>query len=208
MRSSGGLDRSRFVKLAPLSDDNKTKIQEAMSKRYNPANKALNLDNFGADNTFGGSSNAIGRLSDERVMECVVDTIGQHLSDLEAVNLSNNRLRTLRVFAKAADKAPNIKIIYLEKNDVRITTSDLAVHCNPQCRISFVLQIGHSRELDFLSKLNLVEIKLDENPFLGNFKDGSHYVRYVLCFFLLFCASISVATPVKICSRGTSVSVR
>ena len=84
------------MKLAPLSDDNKTKIQEAMNNRYVPGNKALDLSDFGADKTFGGSSNAIGRLTDERVMDVVIDTITEHLSDLQALNLSNNNLRTLR----------------------------------------------------------------------------------------------------------------
>ena len=89
-------DRGRFIKLTPLSDENKTQIQEAMNKRYVAGNKALDLSNFGADQAFGGSSGAIGKLSDERVMDVVIDTIGQHLADLEALSLTNNNLRTLR----------------------------------------------------------------------------------------------------------------
>ena len=112
------IDRSRFVKLAPLSEDNKNVIKEAMNKRYGLANKALDLNNFGNDSAFGGSSGATGRLTDERVVECVLETIGEHLRDLEAVNLSNNGLRTLRVLGKIADKAPNIKILYLHQNKV------------------------------------------------------------------------------------------
>lgn len=115
------IDRSRFIKLAPLSDENKTLIQETMNKRYVPANRALDLNNFGADTAFGGSSNATGKLTDERVVEVILDTIGQHLPDLEAINLSNNFLRTLRGnFAKIADKAPRIKILYLDQNKVSI----------------------------------------------------------------------------------------
>jgi hypothetical protein len=108
------------VSLAPLSSDNVTKIQEAMNKRYNPATKALDLENFGADSTFGGSSAATGKLSDDRVMQCVVDTIGQHLSDLEAINVSNNHLRSLKTFSKLVDKAPRIKILYMEHNKVSV----------------------------------------------------------------------------------------
>ena len=89
-------DRNQFVKLAPLSEENKTQIQEAMNKRYVPGNKALDLTNFGADATFGGSSGATGKLTDERVMDVVTETIGQHLADLEALSLTNNSLRTLR----------------------------------------------------------------------------------------------------------------
>ena len=79
-----------------MSEENKTQIQEAMNKRYVPGNKALDLTNFGADATFGGSSGAIGKLTDERVMDVVTETIGQHLADLEALSLTNNSLRTLR----------------------------------------------------------------------------------------------------------------
>ena len=67
-----------------------------MNKRYVAGNKALDLTDFGADTTFGGSSNAIGRLTDQRVMDYVIETIGEHLSDLQALNLSKNNLRTLR----------------------------------------------------------------------------------------------------------------
>lgn len=150
----GSVDRSRFVKLAPLSDDNKKQIQEAMNKRYVPANRALDLTNFGADQTFGGSSGATGKLTDERVMDVVIETIGQHLSDLEALSLTNNGLRTLRVFSKIVDKGPNIKILYLDQN-----------------------KLMHSRELDNITKLSLRELKLDGNPFTGNFKDGTDYSR-------------------------------
>lgn len=123
-----------------------------MNKRYIVANKALDLANFGSDPAFGGSSGATGRLTDERVVEVIVDTIGQHLQDLEAVNLANNNIRTLRHIGKVADKAPAIKILYLDHN-----------------------KLTHSKELDNISKLNLVELKLDENPFMANFKDGKHY---------------------------------
>jgi len=150
----GGMtfDRSRFIKLAPLSDDNKEKIKEAMSKKYLPENKALDLSNFGADPTFGGSSGAIGKLTDERVMEVVIETIGQNLHDLEALSLSKNSLRTLRGFSKIVDKAPNIRILYLDEN-----------------------KLAHSKELDNISKLALRELKLDGNPFTANFQDGSDY---------------------------------
>lgn len=110
------MERNRFVKITPLSDDNKKIIKEAMSERYNVANRALDLSNFGADAKFGGSSGAIGKLTDPRVVEAVLEIIGENLRDLNALNLSNNQLRYLRTYDKLADKAPNIEILYLEKN--------------------------------------------------------------------------------------------
>ena len=60
------------------------------------------------------------------------------------------------VFSKIVDKAPNLKILYLDQN-----------------------KLLHSRELDNISKLSIRELKLDGNPFTGNFKDGTDYSRYV-----------------------------
>ena len=98
-----------------------------MNKRYVPGNKALDLSEFGADKTFGGSSNAIGRLTDERVMDVVIDTIAEHLSDLQALNLSNNNLRTLRSNLFSKHLAYNILYVLgqvspISDSTVRITT--------------------------------------------------------------------------------------
>jgi len=154
----GGMERNRFVKITPLSDDNKKIIKEAMSERYNVANRALDLSNFGADAKFGGSSGAIGKLTDPRVVEAVLEIIGENLRDLNALNLSNNQLRYLRTYDKLADKAPNIEILYLEKN-----------------------LMDKTRELDYFSRLKLLQLKLDGNPFLRNFTDGANYRRYSCC---------------------------
>ena len=91
-----------------------------MNDRYIPDSKALDMKNFKADNKFGGSSKAQGDLRNPKVMEYVLDTIGQHLPDLEALNLSNNGLKNLKTFAKIVDKAPRLKILYLEDNEVHI----------------------------------------------------------------------------------------
>ena len=98
------------------------------------------------------SSGATGKLNDDRVMEVVIETIGVHLPDLEALSLTNNGLKTLRVLSKIVEKAPKIKVLYLDRNKLM------------QCK-----------ELDNVSKLNLNVLKLDGNPFLGNFKDGTDY---------------------------------
>ena len=59
-------------------------------------------------------------------------------------------------FSKIVEKTPSIKILYLDQN-----------------------KLSHTRELDNISKLSLVELKLEGNPFTQNFKDPSHYSRYV-----------------------------
>ena len=116
-------DRNRFTYFAkkePLSEENKTLIQEAMSssKRYIIESKALNLESFGRDTKFGGSSEATGNLSDERVVEVVLNTIKEYLPDLKALSLKDNNLRSLRAFAKLSNSAPQIEVLCLEKNRV------------------------------------------------------------------------------------------
>ena len=59
-------------------------------------------------------------------------------------------------FSKIVDKAPNIRILYLDEN-----------------------KLAHSKELDNISKLALRELKLDGNPFTANFQDGSDYSWWV-----------------------------
>ena len=90
-----------------------------MNKRYNAHTKALDLEKFGSDPAFGGSS-IKAYLFEERIMNCVVETIKHYLADLEAVNLSCNNLFTLSHFGKVVEKAPHIKIIYLENNKVKL----------------------------------------------------------------------------------------
>ena len=119
MRNNPSIDRvPRFVTLAPLSDENKKLIQEAMNNNYNVENKALNLEKFGKDPHFGGSSGAIGKLTHSGVVEVILDTIGTHLPDLRYLSLADNQLKSLNDFSKLHEKAPNIHTLYLQKNHV------------------------------------------------------------------------------------------
>ena len=145
-----------------------------MNDRYISSSKALDMKNFRADNKFGGSSKAQGDLKNPKVMEYVLDTIGQHLPDLEALNLSNNGLKSLKAFSKIVDKAPRLKILYLEDNEVLQKSQISNIFLNQY----LLFQLFHSGELACISMLPLVEIKLSGNPFVGNFKNGEHYSRY------------------------------
>merc|ERR1711953_985188 len=90
MRNNSSIDRARrFVKFAPLSDENKKLIMEAMNEKYNAETKALNLESFGTNKHFGGSSGAIGKLTHSGVVEVILDTLGTHLSDLRYLSLAD-----------------------------------------------------------------------------------------------------------------------
>jgi len=153
MRNNSSIDRApRFVKFAPLSDENKKLIMEAMNEKYNSETKALNLESFGTNKHFGGSSGAIGKLTHSGVVEVILDTIGTHLSDLRYLSLADNQLKFLKDFSKLHEKAPNIHTLHLQKN-----------------------QIIHSKHLDDISQLRLTDLCLDGNPMVANFKDGAHF---------------------------------
>lgn len=121
-------------------------------KRYFEDRKALDLGKFAHDPGFGVTTTALGRLTDDRVMACVVDIIGENLSGLEEINLADNGLSFLRTFGTITAKAPGIKRVGLERN-----------------------RIPHHKELENLKPLKLTNLKLDGNPFLSRFKDGSTY---------------------------------
>ena len=119
MRNNASIDRvPRFVKFAPLSDENKKLILEAMNEKYNTETKALNLESFGTNKHFGGSSGAIGKLTHSGVVEVILDTIGTHLSDLRYLSLADNQLKFLKDFSKLHEKAPNVHTLHLQKNQV------------------------------------------------------------------------------------------
>ena len=82
------------------------------------APKTLNLESFGTNKHFGGSSGAIGKLTHSGVVEVILDTIGTHLSDLRYLSLADNQLKFLKDFSKLHEKAPNIHTLHLQKNQV------------------------------------------------------------------------------------------
>ena len=86
--------------------------------KWSAETKALNLESFGTNKHFGGSSGAIGKLTHSGVVEVILDTIGTHLSDLRYLSLADNQLKFLKDFSKLHEKAPNIHTLHLQKNQV------------------------------------------------------------------------------------------
>ncbi|XP_058063024.1 nuclear RNA export factor 1 [Anopheles bellator] len=136
-----------------VNDQLKDRMRQAMVKRYNSATKALNLEKFHADPDL---SDIFCGLFRPQIILVAVDIIAEHIPELEALNLNDNKLYMLDHLKSMATKIPNLKILYLSKN-----------------RIPYV------NTLDSLKSLKLVELNLEDNPLKQRFEDQTVYVSEV-----------------------------
>lgn len=74
---------------------------------------------------------------------------------LVSLNLSSNRLLSLRSIEEMVSRAPNVTALDLGRNQVRA-----------------------AEELDKLKGWNLTTLTLDKNPLCDKFPGSSEYVRY------------------------------
>uniref|UniRef100_A0A182JAF5 NTF2 domain-containing protein n=1 Tax=Anopheles atroparvus TaxID=41427 RepID=A0A182JAF5_ANOAO len=153
-------DRRRMILLVrnnqPMSQvDNqlKERMRQAMQKRYNPVTKALNLEKFHADPDLSDIFCALFR---PQIILAAIDIIAEHIPELEALNLNDNKLYMLDHLKSMATKMPNLKILYLARN-----------------RIPYV------NTLDSLKALKLQELNLEENPLKQRYEDQTLYVSEV-----------------------------
>lgn len=131
----------------------KERMKLAMVKRYNPATKALNLEKFHTDPDLSDIFCALFR---PQIMLAAIDIIKENISDLEALNLNDNKLHMLEHFKQLVNKVPTIKILYMANNKIPSVTA-----------------------LESLKGLPLVEINLEGNPLKDRIKDQTVYVSEV-----------------------------
>ena len=108
-----------------INDEAIEKIKLVMSGRYTPSTKALDLKSFHADRSFLGES-VYAPLYRGALMKKVVGIIGENIPEVEAIDLSENRLPTLDAFGGIVSKAPNIHTVYLAKNRVTINSYEFS----------------------------------------------------------------------------------
>lgn len=123
-----------------LNDQVLERVKAAMGKRYNAANKTLDMSNFHADPSFIGEAVYV-PLSRSVVMNNVLRIISDNVPDIVAVDFSNNKLTTLDQFSILAEHTHNLAALNLSNN-----------------RLSDV------RELDKLKGSKITELKLEGNP--------------------------------------------
>lgn len=100
-----------------INDRLKEKMKLAMAKRYNPATKALDLTKFHVDTELQDVFCALFRAI---IMNAAIDVIAENIPDLEALNLCQNRLYVIDHLSNLAKKLPNLKILHIGNNEVRI----------------------------------------------------------------------------------------
>ncbi|KAJ6635040.1 Nuclear RNA export factor 1 [Pseudolycoriella hygida] len=131
----------------------KEKMKLAMSKRYTPATKALDLTKFHRDvdlkEVFCG-------LFRPTIMLAAIDIIAENIPDLEALDLSDNKIHLLDHFKCLSKKLPCLKILHMADN-----------------------KIISPNALDALKECQLVDLVLKGNPLRHRIRDETVYVSEI-----------------------------
>jgi nuclear RNA export factor len=93
-------------------------------------------------------------LSRQNVMQTVVQIIGEHIPDVQVIDLSNNKIYSVDHMKPLVTKAAFLKTLNLANNDLVKITS-----------------------LDRLQGLALEELILNRNPLCDHFNEQSTYIR-------------------------------
>lgn len=134
-------------------------FKTVMSKRYNAEISTLNLTDFAKDAEFIHNEVLLD-MNDSPVIHTILDIIVKNIPTLKALDLSNNNLLGLDSFLKLHEKAPNIEKISLANNKVQ-----------------------NERDIYYISKLPIIELILEGNPFCERFKEKQQYISSVRkCF--------------------------
>jgi len=131
-----------------ISEELLDKAKQVMSERYTLATKALDLRSFHTDPIFLREA-IFAPLSRSVVLKKIIQIIEENIPEVEAIDLSDNRINVLDQFEEFFKKASNLKILYLNNN-----------------------KIDSPSELKYLRVLKLVDLKLEQNPVVNNLKDG------------------------------------
>ncbi|KAI4874386.1 hypothetical protein NFI96_013698, partial [Prochilodus magdalenae] len=129
-------------------------LKQCMSKRFDGAHQALDLNNIRVDPDLVPHIDVA--LNRKNSMQAVIKIIEENIPELVCLNLSNNRLYKLDDLAEIVNKVRNLKILNLSFNELK-----------------------SERELDKLKGLKLVELSLEKNPLCDHFKDQADYISAI-----------------------------
>jgi Leucine-rich repeat (LRR) protein len=138
---------------AALTDRLKEKIKLVMVSRFNKDTKALDLTRLHIDpglfytiSVFVALNNLIlselvedscCAVSRPAVMTVILDVISENIPELQALNLDHNMLSVTETLSSLPRKAPNLQILYLGKNRVRVVDPSFYLltskHFLPSC---------------------------------------------------------------------------
>lgn len=140
-----------------LDDATKQVLKECLSKRFDVMTKALDLSDLFHDEVLT-SNNIQGVLSRYWLASGIVRLIGENCPEVQSLDLSNNRLKTLDGFKDLAKETSNLKHITISNNQLRAV-----------------------EELDKIKSLSqLLTISLDGNPLCDMFQEkGNSYINAI-----------------------------
>ncbi|XP_026474852.1 nuclear RNA export factor 1-like [Ctenocephalides felis] len=144
--------RSRLPEIS-LNNNLREKMIAAFARRYNPDMNSLDLSSFHLDPELSDVFSALARPD---ILNEAITIIASKVPSLVALNLDNNKIYQTDHLICIPEKLPHIKVLHLKNNN-----------------------LTHSRRLEPLKKLSLVELMLDGNPFKNRLRDYSVYVRIV-----------------------------
>lgn len=131
-----------------LDDATKQVLRECLSKRYDNMAKAIDLSDLFHDEVLN-SNNVQGVLSRYWLASGIVKIIGENCPEVQSLDLSNNRLKSLDGFKDLAKETSNLKHIKISNNQLRAV-----------------------EELDKIKSLSQLQtIALDGNPLCDIFQD-------------------------------------
>nr|XP_039257222.1 nuclear RNA export factor 1-like [Styela clava] len=139
----------------PITDDQLVILRDALSKRYNTDTLHLDASDLYSDKTL--RENRIDmKLKFSKAMYILINIIGEHISGLLSLDLSNNRMDNLSYLKNLVVVTPRLKCLKLERNELR-----------------------HSKELDNIREWDLTELNIDGNPLCQHFESQSDYISAI-----------------------------
>ena len=109
----------------------------------------------------------------------IIKIIGDNIPQLEAIQLSHNKLRTLDGFETLTTRAPSVKILYLSDNNVShlFTNKYLFIY---NFHLVFSFQISDHKELTKARGWKLLDMQIANNPMTARLKESNAYPKYEL----------------------------
>ncbi|CAD5122992.1 DgyrCDS11384 [Dimorphilus gyrociliatus] len=165
--SGGGGDRDNYSKKSYqnqgggrknkviMDPDTVDKLKVAMSEKYIPATRSLDLSNFYKNEELNKDQIYL-NMSDASNVEAILKIIKENIPELKSLNLSNNRLVNLRTWSHLKESAPELAVLDLSNNGVR-----------------------YEQDIDGLKGFKITELCIDGNPICSNSSNNSSLISLV-----------------------------
>ncbi|XP_011863534.1 PREDICTED: nuclear RNA export factor 1-like isoform X2 [Vollenhovia emeryi] len=131
--------------ICEIDEKMKERLKQAMVKRYVPEKNALDLSKFHVDSDL--YSDYFCALCHPVMLMAVLDIVGEHIPNLEELNLEGNELQNLEILEVLNKKFSKLKILYIGDN-----------------------KIQDIKQLNCINNLKLEELTLSGNPICNRYK--------------------------------------